>query len=428
MGGMKTRKLLNQTLIYYSIVGIILLLLTLPLFYYAYSRYYSHEIDEDLIEREEKFEKESIKSLKIEEIAVWNKFNDEDERILSNLNQQEKNRFTSEYLYNDKEGRKEFYRVLYSRIQIEDKPYILMVRMSTHEARKIIQSTTWFQFVFFIGLMLGFVLVTQLFIKKLWNPFFRTLNLIEQFNIKKNEFPPFPETTTREFAQLNKALEKLVSNNLQAYKTQKEFTENASHEMQTPLAVFQSKLDILLQQPHLPEEQLRIIQSLYDVTSRLVRMNKNLLLLAKIDNLQFLDTEALNVTQIIKDSLSFLSEQAEVNSIHIKIDIAPGQFIVQANKLLLESLLNNLITNAIKHNIPNGTIIISFQNNQLKIQNTGATKALDKTILFRRFVQMNEKIKGSGLGLAIVQQICTLYHWQIEYQYDNETHQFTLIF
>jgi signal transduction histidine kinase len=254
------------------------------------------------------------------------------------------------------------------------------------------------------------------------------LNEIEHFNIRSNEIPLFRETLIQEFRQLNAALEKLVSNNLQAYKIQKEFTENASHEMQTPLAVFRSKLDILLQQPNLSEEQLLIIQSLYDVTSRLVRMNKNLLLLAKMDNLQFPDTEILNVPVIVAESLSFFTEQAEANAIRIKTDIAPEDCIVQANKTLVESLINNLITNAIRHNLPEGIINVSLQNRRLAIENTGLAKELNKTALFHRFGRRSEVARGNGLGLAIVQQICTLYQWPIEYRYTDNLHQFTVIF
>jgi signal transduction histidine kinase len=303
-----------------------------------------------------------------------------------------------------------------------------MVRLNIHETRKIIKSANLLQFFLFFCLMFGFVLVTRVVYKKLWKPFYLTLREIEQFNIRKNEVPQFQETSIQEFRQLNDALGKLVSNNLQAYKIQKEFTENASHEMQTPLAVFQSKLDILLQQSNLSKEQLLIIQSLYNVTSRLVRINKNLLLLAKMDNLQFLDTEALNVPVVVADSLSFFTEQAEANTIRIETDIATGDCIVQSNKTLLESLINNLITNAIKHNLPEGIIHISFQNRCLVIENTGVSKELDKTTLFRRFGRMSKTTKGSGLGLAIVQQICTLYQWQIEYRYADSRHQFIIIF
>jgi signal transduction histidine kinase len=428
MGGMKTRKLLNETLIYYSKFGFVLLLLTVPLFYFVYEKHYAHEIDEFLLEKKNEFIEKSIQSLKIEEIPLWNRFNDDDEVILPYSGQQEENRFTNEKFYYEQEEKYEPYRILYTKVYIENMPYILMVRSSIHEAQKIIQFSTLLQFMMFFCLMFSFGLVTRIVYKKLWKPFYLTLSEIEQFNVRKNEIPLFGETSIQEFRQLNAALEKLASNNLQAYKIQKEFTENASHEMQTPLAVFQSKLDILLQQPHLSEEQLLIIQSLYDVTSRLVRMNKNLLLLAKMDNLQFPDTEALNVPAVVVESLSFFVEQAEANAIRIETDIASEDCIVQANKTLLESLINNLITNAIRYNLPEGIINISLHNRRLAIENTGLTKELDRTALFRRFGRRSEIARGNGLGLAIVQQICTLYHWPIEYRYAENRHQFTVIF
>jgi signal transduction histidine kinase len=428
MGGMKKRKLLNETLVYYSKFGIILLLLTVPLFYYLYDKHYAHEMDESLIGRKEEFIHKSLQSLRIEEIPVWNKFNDEDERILPDRSQREENVFAVEYFHDEQERKEAPYRVLYSKIQIENQPYILMVKLNIHEARNIFRSAILFQFIMFVCLMFGFVLITRIVYKKIWQPFYLTLNRIEAFNIRDNKVPQFPETFIREFSQLNNALEKLVSNNLQAYKLQKEFTENASHEMQTPLAIFQSKLDILIQQPHLSEEQLRIIQSLYDITSRLARMNKNLLLLAKMDNLQFMDKETFNIPQMLTDLLPFFEEQAESNNISLRAAINPEDFPVQANKTLLESLFNNLITNAVRYNIPNGSIVVSFQNRCLTVENTGSSKELDKTLLFRRFSRLNERSKGNGLGLAIVQQICLLNHWTIEYLYRDSKHLFSITF
>lgn len=281
---------------------------------------------------------------------------------------------------------------------------------------------------FFIGLMIVLMLVTKIIYKRLWKPFFQTLAQIEQFNIKSNEMPRFSKTNVKEFMQLNKALEKLAENSINAYKIQKEFTENASHEMQTPLAVFQSKLDILIQQPDLTEEQLSIIQSLYDTTARLSRMNKNLLLLAKIDNQQFIETQTINVTDVINESLSFLTEQAEANNIRIESNIIQESYWLLANKTLLESLVNNLITNAIRHNIANGRIIIVFEGYKLSIKNTGINYPLDEKMLFRRFGRMTEKTKGNGLGLAIIQQICIFNKWQIHYDFEQGIHSFAVTF
>ncbi|GHT14153.1 two-component sensor histidine kinase [Bacteroidia bacterium] len=398
-----------------------------PAYYFFYNEHYVHEIDEFLLLSKEKIYRKSLKTLKISEIPVWNQYND-DEEIIPDNGQENENVYFSAKFYNEREAADEDYRILYSRVKIEDKNYILVIRLSTFEAKKIILSGTLLQLAFFFFLLLGFVFITHLIYKKLWKPFYQTLSDIERFNIRNNDVPAFTQSETQEFHQLNKAVENLISNNLQAYKTQKEFTENASHEMQTPLAVFQSKLDMLIQQPDLTEGQLSIIQSLYDTTSRLTRMNKNLLLLAKIDNLQFENTQSLAIAGILNELLPFLLEQAEVNHIEIQTDIAGETDWVQANKTLLESLVNNLFVNAVKHNIPCGKIHILLDDKQLSISNTGNAAGLDENLLFRRFSRMNEKAKGNGLGLAIAKQICSLYGWDIRYAYENEEHRFTVTF
>jgi signal transduction histidine kinase len=249
---------------------------------------------------------------------------------------------------------------------------------------------------FFIVLMTVFMLATRLLYKRLWRPFFQTISQIEQFNVKINEMPHFPETNIMEFVQLNNALEKLAENNMNAYKIQKEFTENASHEMQTPLAVFRSKLDILIQQPDLMEEQLSIIQSLYDTTARMSRMNKNLLLLAKIDNLQFADVQNVNMTDIINESLLFPTEQAAGKNLHIESGIIREVCWMRTNRTLAESLVNNLMTNAVRHNTVDGRIVIAFDGKRLSVSNTGVNHPLDEKTLFLRFGQTTGKTKGCG--------------------------------
>jgi signal transduction histidine kinase len=198
--------------------------------------------------------------------------------------------------------------------------------------------------------------------------------------------------------------------------------------MQTPLAVFRSKLDILLQQKDLTGEQSQIVQSLYKSVSRLVRINKNLLLLAKIDNQQFTDTQPLDVCEILNESLPLFSEQAEICNIKIEKRIPEGKTILHANRTLLESLIHNLLANAVKHNIPNGEILVSLNNLRLTITNTGINRSLNRENLFRRFSRMSGNADGSGLGLAIAQQIGLLYKWQIDYKYENQKHRFEVTF
>lgn len=424
---MKRRKLLHKTLTCYLVFGAILLLAAMPLYYFYYDRHYTYETDEYLLGQKDKIYRKSLNTLRADEIPAWNRYNDNEE-ILPDNGQMEENTFVTENIYDDHEKGTITHRVLYSRIKIGDEYRILRVPISTYEAKKIMWSGAVLQLVFFFMMLFCFFLITRLIYAKLWRPFYHTLSDIERFNIDSNEIPAFVETNIEEFGQLNNAVETLMRDNMQAYKTQKEFTENASHEMQTPLAVLQSKLDLLLQQPELNEEQLQIMQSLYEAISRLTRLNKNLLLLAKIDNLQFSGTYPLNVVEILNGAISFLTEQAGADGIIINTDIREEELIVDANRTLTESLVNNLLTNAVRHNVSGGNVSVSLEGRRLTVTNTGINKKLDENLLFRRFGRMNEKAKGNGLGLAIVRQICLLYDWKTDYSFESGEHRFVVMF
>lgn len=191
------------------------------------------------------------------------------------------------------------YRVLYTKINIQRQPYVLMIRLNLVESEDLIKTLTGLYFAVLFTLLLVIFFVTRFISNKLWQPFFDTLQKIEQFNIEQNLLPVFIATPIKEFTQLNKGLTKLIKDNLKAFQSQKEFTENAAHELQTPLAVFQSKLDMLLQEPSLNQNQAAILQSLYEAASRLSRLNKNLLLLAKIENNQYTIWEEVEVTGLL---------------------------------------------------------------------------------------------------------------------------------
>jgi len=239
--------------------------------------------------------------------------------------------------------------------------------------------------------------------------------------------PEFMVTDIKEFTKLNEELSKLIKENLSIYRQQKEFVENASHELQTPLAVFQSQLDMLLQQPDLTEVETNIIQSLYSTSSRMSRLNKNLLLLAKMDNEQFEQRETIDFVKILYEQLSPLKEMAESNGIKITVE-ADNTLMVDANLILLESLVSNLIVNAIRHNNDAGIINIILEDKTFSISNTGQPEPLNPNKIFRRFSRTSEEKKGNGLGLSIVRQICLLHRWEIEYQYKDEIHTFILRF
>ena len=209
---------------------------------------------------------------------------------------------------------------------------------------------------------------------RLWRPFDKTLEAIESFNLENGVCPTLPDSDTKEFSRLNTALNRLMTGNMKSYRTQKEFTENASHELQTPLAVFRNKLDILLQQPDLTENQAVIVQDHYQMTDRLSHLNRNLLLLAKMENSQFSREDSFDVVAVLNELLPCLENLAP--GLTVRKDIQVSKLCLKANKSLFESLVNNLIVNAVRHNRPDGEIRVTVTSDSLSVSNTSNEPAL----------------------------------------------------
>jgi len=420
------KSLLSKNLKQFLIYTTIILLCCAPVFFFIMKFFYTKDLDELIIYRSDEFMKERLPAITIPEIVIWNKYN-EDVQILSNNDSYTLGKPIEEFLYNNAEGHNIDYRIVYKKVQIEGEPYILMCRIPMIENHDLYWNLFYQYGLIFIILLISLGFVQRVISKKSWNPFYSSLRKIENYSLEQGNIPEFDKTDIREFYSLNEILTNLISNNLKIYKQQKEFIENASHELQTPLAVFQSQLDILLQEPDLTEKQVDIIQSLYSVSSRLTRLNKNLLLLAKIDNAQFKKMEEIDLPGLLNTSLPYFKDLAENNGLKLNMDINNTLFIT-ANRILSESMVNNLIINALKHNIQDGVISVSAKGNTFVVSNTGEGKSLDKEKIFRRFSRTSEEKKGNGLGLSIVYQICKFHGWEIEYTFINCTHSFKIIF
>lgn len=304
--------------------------------------------------------------------------------------------------------------------------------------------------VFTIAMFITMRFVT----KKVWEPFDDTLRKAEQFNLAQNNIPLFADTDIEEFNRLNLSLERLMKKDRETYRIQKEFTENASHELQTPLAIIRSKLDLLMQ-GKLGEKELKLVSDLYQLTMRIGHLNRNLLLLAKIENAQYTTLQEVDVAEMLSESLPLY--EALQNGTTLKLvdendantkDIGYSyhhHLKVQANPVLLECLLKNLIVNAIRHSPSKGEIQLIVGNHQLIVSNDSIDrkngKPLDSKTLFQRFRSGDNqqsspntpsieapRQKGNGLGLAIVKAICDFHHWSIEYYFEDGKHQFIVHF
>lgn len=277
------------------------------------------------------------------------------------------------------------------------------------------------QFVLtFATLSIALYITVRFITRHLWHPFDDTLRTAELHDITDRRPVEFAPTDIAEFTRLNDTLTRLIRKNREAYRIQKEFTENASHELQTPLAVTRGKLDLLMQEG-LSESQLAIVSELYRLNTRMSHLNRNLLLLAKIENAQYDNLEIISLGSFAAALLP--SYSALRDNCHVTLDTRTD-IKVRANAILLECLLNNLVVNAIRHTT-SGDIRVSLgDGGQLQVSNPADNGPLDQTTLFRRFHTDKTHTTGNGLGLSIVKAICDFHGWTITYRYTDRRHHF----
>jgi signal transduction histidine kinase len=425
MAGMKT-KLLHKTLKVYILFSLVVLIISAPLFYYLTQRLYIDEADETLILNKKEFINYSLPALKASDISVWNKLNrnvkiNEQTIHLKNDSVLYQSYFDS--IVNENEP----YRVLLSPVRIEGKPYILNIRINLVESEDLIKSIAVLFITMVALLLLGLYFITKRLSAKLWKPFYSLLVQIEKFEIDKNVHPELETTDIEEFHRLSNAVTNLIERNTIIYKSQQEFIENAAHELQTPLAVFQAKIDMLMQHSDLTPSQAEVLVKLTESSARLNRLNKNLLLLSKIDNSNYIDKENVSLKELIEKHIDFFDEQAAEKNITIKVDTMMDVF-VNSNPVLIEILVSNLLLNAIRHNVQDGVVNVSLIENSLLVSNTGNPEAISTEKLFQRFSKINPSTKGSGLGLAIVKKIADLNKWNVSYTFQNNIHSFIIKF
>jgi len=271
--------------------------------------------------------------------------------------------------------------------------------------------------------ILGAVLVLSSFLVSTWlfRPFNTTLQAIKNFRLNDTNQLKLGKTNTREFKELNDILAHMIEKSQVEYKTLKEFSENASHEMQTPLAVAKGKIELLLQSKELDEEQLQLINSSYDAIDHLSKMSRSLGLLTKIENNEFTDFQEQDLTDKIKSAIFDFQELLELKEISI-IQKLDEQVIVKSDPVLIQILITNLFQNAIRHNIPNGHISVTLNKQYLEISNSGKPLRTSSDTLFKRFKKDNQSGETIGLGLAIVKKICEANNFTINYMFENESH------
>jgi len=289
-----------------------------------------------------------------------------------------------------------------------------------HGLTKLVIKTTVITILIIIASSL---LVNKFVFRRLWRPFYDSITALDKFQLGKRNNLKLPETSTDEFKFMNTNLNKLADRVAKEYLVLKEFTENASHEMQTPLSIIRSKLDLAIQEAQLSEHQSDILKSAYAAIKKLTNLNRSLLLIAKIDNNQFVSFDTINLKIKVKEKI-IQFEELWNNKIIISYQLDDSS--IYANPDLIDLLLNNLISNSSRHNLQGGNVFIALNNQMLTISNTGKQQALDASRLFKRFYKETPESDTNGLGLAIVKQICEISGIAITYSFAEKKHSFTL--
>ncbi len=290
--------------------------------------------------------------------------------------------------------------------------------------RSILSSENLVQrIIAFLSVMLLLLIVCLFFFNRylfgrIWDDFFKTIEGINTFNWQTGARIDLPESEIEEFQTLNNSINKMTKRIHSDFVNLKEFTENASHELQTPLAIMRSKIELLLQTENLEPDKLEIFKSLYDSVNRLANMNRVLVLLTKIENNQFPEISTVDLKERIAFHLENFEEMLESRSIKVKVDL---QLVKQEmNVALADMLIINLIKNAIRHNVDGGLILITLSQEAFVISNTGPQSEVDPDKIFQRFTKTSHSKESIGLGLSIVKKICDLYKYTVSYSFEDD--------
>ena len=319
------------------------------------------------------------------------------------------------------------FRQISSVVTIKGEMYLIIVRDTLLEKGDILMIIVVIIAVTFVLLYLSLYFINRKLSLIIWKPFYQTLNDLRKFSHDVPDFKLPSGGEIDEFIELNKTLDNLTSRVTSDYLSLKRFTEDASHEIQSPLSIIQSKLETLIQYPDLKKNQVELIKSAYISVQRISKLIKTLLLLTKIENDQFPEKSRENISEIIEGKISLFEEIITEKSLVLKKEIRP-EYFVKTNLLLADSLIVNLIGNAVKHCTTGGIINIQLSNSILEISNSGNPLPVESSKLFERFYKVNPSSESPGLGLSIVKEICTLNNWKIEYSYDDLKHKFRVVF
>ena len=416
-------KLLNITNRYYIIIALVLLLVSSAFLAYRVVYIVDNEISEHML-----FEKLEIEK----QLALQKDLQDIHFIIGDRLEINPIEKFTTfkvsikdTTIYDLYEKKKVPFRVLSYQQLVKGKSYHIKIARRLTENEQLVSGIFVTLLLVSVDIIICFYFLNRWFSSRVWNPFYRALNVLKNFDLQKGGVVHFQKSKVDEFNTLNSELKRLTDKVSRDYKNLREFTENMSHETQTPLAIIRSKLELLLQKAH-DEEQVQQILGTLDSVNRLSKMNKGLILLTRIENDQYTGQQLLSFSQLLKKQLEDLELFISSRNIKVHTDI-DEDVSRKINPHLAGILFTNLLSNAIKYNINGGDLFVKLTKKEIVIANSGEALTIPEEEVFDRFKKGNSP-DSVGLGLAIVKKIIDHDNFTIHYKYIDNHHTFTINF
>jgi signal transduction histidine kinase len=418
-------KLLTKTNLYYTLFALIIFIIGGFAFYFIIQNEIYEEINEALISRKEIIIKQLAS--KGEGYLIELGKSDDIRITKTNLKSELSSGFSDTLIFRPGEREGEQFRCLTFNANLNGIIYKLDILRSATDSDSLIDGIVLSASIILLLLLGGEAVLNYFISKKVWKPFYGVLDIIKDYRPGGKPVVKLPKSSISEFRNLNQVIDRLVTKVEDDFINLKQFTENASHEIQTPLAIIKNKSELLLQREELDQEVVKEIGSINEAATRLSKLNQALLQLMKIENRQYQESEKIDLSELLEKKLQRLNELIEMKNIKLKTNIDKNVSIYM-NVSLAEILLSNLLNNSIKHNIFGGELIVNLITNELSIKNTGEELHIEPEKLFDRFTKESTSNESIGLGLSLVKQICETYNFTISYNFEHLLHELKINF
>lgn len=424
-------KLLDQSLKYLSFSMLLVLSVWGVIFYFNMLREIKESIDEGL----ENYKRLIVRKAQTDTAILNNHEFDERFYTIQEISQSHalsaKDRYADTMMYmqdaDDEYPELEPVRMLTTAFEHNGRYYELTIVNSMVEEDDLVKELFREGLLLYLLLLASVLVVNNIVLQRLWKPFYDLLQKLKAFRLGNSKEIPKIETRTKEFLDLQQTINTLLQHSMETYEQQKEFIGNASHELQTPLAIATGKLELLLEKGALKDSEAETIAQVLQIIERLTRLNKSLLLLTKIENRQFPHDQVISINDIVQQAIEGLEEIIAFKKLNFSLE-GNTPLTVKMDKALAVIIVSNIIKNAVTHTTEKGRIIIDISEHRLTVSNTAHTAALDEEKIFNRFYKSEASSGGTGLGLAIVKAICGLYRFDVSYRLEYNMHCFQIDF